>query len=304
MNTPAGFAAFLKNSRVNQLFKAILDEYGAWLMSADSCGSLVSDIKGGWFSLEALDAMENFTDDFICHPNKPHWGYTSFDKFFTRHLKPNARPTPKPDSPYYIVNACENAPFQIHTNVKRLDTFWMKKQPYSLQYVLDNDPEVERFVGGTVFQGFLSPHTYHRFHAPVSGRVVTSRVVQGTYFSQPYYLDGSASYMDSQPYLGHVATRGIIIIDTEVEELGYVAFVPTGMVDVSTVDLELIKGKERVTKGENIGTFHFGGSSHLLIFEKKANLSFDLQGIELSPDGDEFLKVNTKLAQVVFPVKK
>ena len=111
-------------------------------------------------------------------------------------------------------------------------------------------------------------------------------------------MDGSATLVTSQSYLAHVAARGIIIIDTEVEELGYVAFVPIGMMDVSTVDLEMIKGKERVTKGDNIGTFHFGGSTHLLIFEKKAKLTFDFQGIPMSVDGTEVLKVNSKIATV------
>ena len=303
MNTPAGFAAFLKNSRVNELFKEILCEYGRWLASSDSTKSLVDNIPGGWFTDEALEVMAPFEETYVCHPRKPHYGYESFDAFFTRKLKDGARPLPVPESPYVIVNGCENAPFQIKQNVSRLSTFWAKKQPYSLQYILDNDPNVEKFVGGTVFQGFLSPHTYHRFHAPVSGKIVTSRVIQGTYFSQPYYLDGTASYMDAQPYLGHVATRGLIIIDTEVEEIGLVAMVTIGMVDVSSVDLDLISGKKRVNKGDNIGTFHFGGSSHMLIFEKKAILKFDMQGIEPSPDATEFLKVNTLLATAYAPIK-
>lgn len=299
MNTPAGFAGFLKNSRVNQLFKGILDEYGRWLTTEESCSSIVKDIKGGWLSEEAMETMggkKEFVKTFHCNPLEKHYGYKSFDDFFTRTLRPESRPLPKPDNGNIIINACENAPFRIEYYVSRYTTFWAKKMPYSLQFILDNDPNIEKFVGGTVFQGFLSPHTYHRFHAPVSGRVVSSRVVEGTYFSHPYYMDGTGSYMTAQPYLGHVATRGIIIIDTENPLIGLVAFVPIGMVDVSTVDLDLISGKERVTKGDNIGTFHFGGSTHMLIFEKKCQLNFDLQGIPLSEDGTEFLHVRTKLA--------
>ena len=305
MNTPAGFAGFLKNSRVNELFKNILDEYGRWLTTAESTSSIVADKKGGWLSddaMETMDGRETFIATFNCEPSKEHYGYRSFDDFFTRTLRDDARPLP-PADPDVIVNACENAPFRIERHVQRRTTFWAKKMPYSLQYILDNDPNIEKFVGGTVFQGFLSPHTYHRFHAPVSGKVVSSRVVQGTYFSHPYYMDGTGSYMTAQPYLGHVATRGIIIIDTENPKIGLVAFVPIGMVDVSTVDLDLISGKKRVNIGDNIGTFHFGGSTHMLIFEKKAQLEFDLQGIPLSEDGTEFLHVRTRLARVAQIVK-
>ena len=51
--------------------------------------------------------------------------------------------------------------------------------------------------------------------------------------------------------------------------------------------------------GEGIGCFHFGGSSHLLIFEKGVELAFDLQGIVPDPNGNEFLNVRSKLATVV-----
>ena len=127
---------------------------------------------------------------------------------------------------------------------------------------------------------------------------MSSRVVQGTIFSQPFHhSDNPTSHLGSQPYLAHVATRGIVIIDTEVEEIGLVVFIPIGMVDVCSVDLSIISYKNRICKGEEIGCFHFGGSSYLMIFERKANinLEFDLQGIELG-DSKKFLNVNSKLA--------
>ncbi len=36
--------------------------------------------------------------------------------------------------------------------------------------MLDNDPLVDKFVGGTIYQAFLSALSYHRWHAPVSGK--------------------------------------------------------------------------------------------------------------------------------------
>lgn len=298
MATPAGFAAFIKD-RVNELFKDILNEYQEYLLTEDSRYVLVSDIKGGWFSEPAKEEMQGFDEDFQCKPLEPYHGFANFDAFFTRQLKPGARPVAKPDDPYTIVNACENAPYKISYVVDRYDAFWIKTQPYSLQYILNNDPLIERFVGGTVFQGFLSPHTYHRFHAPVSGKIVKKEVLGGTYFAQPYYKDSQANYIASQPYLAHVSARGIIIIDTENADIGMVAFVPIGMVDVSSVDLSMLDGKTRVTKGDNIGTFHFGGSSHVLIFEKGKRLAFDLQGIQPDPLGNTFLKVNSRIATIV-----
>lgn len=214
-------------------------------------------------------------------------------------MQHGARPVANPDDPYTVVNSCENAPYKIAYCVNKYDAFWIKTQPYSLQYILDNDPLVDKFVGGTVFQGFLSLHTYHRFHAPVSGKIVTKKILPGTYFAQPYYKDSLANYIAAQPYLAHVEARGIIIIDTGVKDIGHVAFVQIGMVDVSSVDHSPIEGKTMVTKGENIGIFHFGGSSHLLIFEKGRRLAFDLQGIPPDPLGNTFLKVNSRIATIM-----
>ena len=40
----------------------------------------------------------------------------------------------------------------------------------------------EHFVGGTVYQAFLNPWCYHRWHAPVSGKVIKSYRLGGSYF--------------------------------------------------------------------------------------------------------------------------
>ena len=299
MATPAGFGAFV-NSRVNELFKIILDDYGRWLTTSDSQYVLVSNIPGGWFSPKALEAMPNFAETFPCNPKADYWGYASFDAFFTRTFYDSARPIAYEDDDNVVVNACENAPYQISYSVGRYEAFWIKSQPYSLQYILNNDEDlIKKFEGGTIYQGFLSPHTYHRFHAPCSGKVKKAEVIPGTYFSQPYYTDSSADYIASQPYLSHVAARGIVVIEAKNKALGTVLFIPIGMVDVSTVDLKQIQGKESVKKGENIGTFHFGGSTHLLIFEPGKQLAFDLQGIKPDPNGDKFLNVRSRIATLV-----
>ena len=63
--------------------------------------------------------------------------------------------------------------------------FWIKSQPYSLADMLANDESVDQFVGGTVYQAFLSATNYHRWHSPVAGTIVRAFVVEGTYYSRP-----------------------------------------------------------------------------------------------------------------------
>jgi phosphatidylserine decarboxylase len=73
--------------------------------------------------------------------------------------------------------------------------------------MLDMDPLYEQFVGGTVYQAFLSALSYHRWHAPVSGKVVKAYIKDGTYFSEPLF-EG----------LGDPAAKGAI--DEEGEKTG------------------------------------------------------------------------------------
>ncbi|MDA1378624.1 phosphatidylserine decarboxylase [Plesiomonas shigelloides subsp. oncorhynchi] len=74
-----------------------------------------------------------------------------------------------------IANACESAPLQVVKNVKQSSKFWLKGQEYSLENMMDFEPEAAEFVGGTVYQAFLSALSYHRWNSPVSGIVKKSK---------------------------------------------------------------------------------------------------------------------------------
>ena len=52
-----------------------------------------------------------------------------------------------------------------------------------------------------------------------------------------------------------------------------------------------------VKKGDQIGMFHYGGSSHLLIFKPGVNLEFDLRGQTPGLETKNIL-VRSKLATV------
>jgi phosphatidylserine decarboxylase len=46
---------------------------------------------------------------------------------------------------------------------------------------------------------------------------------------------------------------------------------------VSTCDIRVYEG-QHLSKGDQIGMFHYGGSTHCLIFRPEVKLSFDLRG--------------------------
>ena len=123
-----------------------------------------------------------------------------------------------------IVNACESTPYALKTNVKRQDRFWVKGQPYSLQDMLADDESAEQFVGGTVYQAFLDARNYHRWHSPVTGTIRKAFVREGTYYSEAESEgEDPEGPKKSQGYLAHVATRAIILIESDDPVIGLIA---------------------------------------------------------------------------------
>ena len=294
--TIGGFAAFI-NARVNYHFKKILHEWAVFLQSKDSCYVLNSDPRRGWFGKDAMKEMPNFNKEFKCDPKKPHHGFTSWDDFFTREFRDGVRPIEAPNDDAVIVNACESAPYRLATGVKRRDKFWIKSQPYALQFMLANDPLFEKFVGGTIYQAFLSALSYHRWHSPVSGKVIKTHVQDGSYYSETL-AEGfdPTGPRESQAYITEVATRAMIYIEADNPKIGLMCFLAVGMSEVSTCDITVYEG-QRIKKGQQTGTFHFGGSTHCLIFQPGVNLEFDLRGQKPGLDTKN-INVNSKIATV------
>lgn len=277
MGTPAGAMAFL-NEKVNRQLKKILNQWAVFLDSEDSRYVLNDDPEHGWFGRDAQEAMPTFVEDFICDPNEPYYGFTSWDNFFTRQFRKGRRPVASPNDGAVIANSCESAPYRIAQEVKALDCFWIKSQPYSLQHMLAMDPLTEQFVGGTVYQAFLSALSYHRWHSPVSGTIVKTRLIDGSYYAEAL-SEGfdPAGPNESQGYITQVATRALVFIEADNPDIGLMCVMFVGMAEVSSNEITVYEG-QHVNKGDQLGMFHFGGSTHCLIFRPEVKLEFDLHG--------------------------
>lgn len=198
------------------------------------------------------------------------------------------------------MNACESKTYKTATNVAARQKFWLKGQPYSVEDMLGRDELASQFVGGTVYQAFLSALSYHRWHSPISGTIKKSYVLPGTYYSEPMHSDffaagdgDPAGEVNNQEYLTVMATRAIIFIEADNPKIGLMAFIGIGMTEVSTCDTT-VKVGQHVKKGDELGMcvassdlsvfsenvltfairnrFHFGGSSWSGIWRKGVNL--------------------------------
>ncbi len=297
MGTQAGTAVFL-NDKVNRQLKLILNEWGRFLTSPESCAVLNDDPKTGWFGAAARLKMPDFDQDYECDPTQPFHGFTSWDDFFTRRFRPGRRPIAEPDDPAVIVNACESAPYRLVHGVKRRDEFWIKAQPYSLQHMLANDSVASQFEGGTVYQAFLDALSYHRWHSPVSGTIIKAYCQEGTYYAEAL-SEGfdPAGPNNSQAYITELAARALIFIEADNPDIGLMCVMPVGMAEVSSCEITVYEG-QHVHKGDQIGSFHFGGSTHCLFFRPGVRLAFDLRG-QTPGLSTSNIPVNGRIATVV-----
>ncbi|KAF9890610.1 hypothetical protein FE257_005741 [Aspergillus nanangensis] len=335
MATPSGHAFFL-HPKVNVQLKKILKKWEQYLSTPDSL-NVVS--KSDWLSPSARRSLAEdanlvpgksytFEEIYICDPTKPHHGWKSWDDFFVREFRPSVRPVHFPDPPIatrwssstgrgprdqdptaVIVSPCEAKPFALRTRVNECDSFWLKGQPYSVREMLSPSPlesMSDHFTGGTIYQAFLGPTTYHRWHAPVSGIIRGHATIDGTYFSAPPLTgfpgpegpDPTAQDR-AQGYLPHVATRAIMIIEADNPDIGLVCFIAVGMVEISSceIDPQIVSGdKVRVQKGEPTGMFHYGGSTYCLIFQKEARLNWVGECIPHVHEFHKNVAVNSALA--------
>lgn len=299
MITPAGLAAFA-SPKVNDMFRKVL---AVWTEFLDSPASLyvLNDSPTGWLSPAAREALH--LDEFETDPAAPYLGFKSWNDFFIRKFKPGQRPVAEPENDKVIVSACESQPFAIETGVKVDDTFWIKSQPYSLRQML-NGNFVDQFAGGTVYQAFLSAKNYHRWHSPVSGTVKKLEQIPGTYYAEAA-LEGfdPAGPNNSQGYIAHVATRALIFIEADDPAIGLLCLMPVGMAEVSSCLLvdetgQPLKEGQHLTKGDQVGYFQFGGSTHCLVFRPGVISSFELQAIPMGENGEDsaLVPVNSLLA--------
>lgn len=296
MGTAAGTTTF-NNAKFNAYMQAVLAYWGTGFLCSQPSryvlaeGDSSSDPESiAWLSEPAQQQMvavaqqpfqnppaQSFTDIFdVPDPGDPDYmGFQSWDEFFTRVFNDGQRPVG--DAP--IVNACESAPLQVQTNVSLVANFWLKGQPYSLNDMLAGDPLAPQFAGGTVYQAFLSALSYHRWHSPIDGVIENCYVVDGSYYlespSEGIYSpapDPSAPN-DSQPFITSVATRAVIFIRANDPAIGLIAMVPVGMAEVSSCEITVAPGQS-VARGDQVGMFHFGGSTHCLVFQPGVNLDF------------------------------
>ncbi len=200
--------------------------------------------------------------------------WTCFNDFFSRRLiSPSMRPislsnviSPADSTPQGIWNIDENGELVQKEGVV------IKSANFTsiAQLIGPDSAYTDAFNGGTLTHTFLDVNDYHRYHAPVSGRILEVRKIPGINGAggitvwdaekERYILE------DTIPGWQMIETRDCVIIDTD--EFGLVAMLPIGMSQICSCNWEdTVQVGAHVTKGDPMGYFLFGGSDIVLIFQ-------------------------------------
>ncbi|CAK7564892.1 MAG: phosphatidylserine decarboxylase [Sporothrix epigloea] len=207
--------------------------------------------------------------------------FKTFNEFFYRALKPDARPCSAPCNRRIIVSPadCRSVVFN---HVDAATKVWIKGREFSIKRLLGGDvaaEEAAQFENGSLGIFRLAPQDYHRFHVPVDGVLGKIRLIAGEY----YTVNPMAIRSTLDVYGENV--RVVVPIDSECH--GRVVVVCIGAMMVGSTIITRKEG-ESVKRAEELGYFKFGGSTLVVLFEK-GRMKFDDELVENSSGALETL---------------
>ncbi|WP_298719351.1 archaetidylserine decarboxylase [uncultured Oceanisphaera sp.] len=231
------------------------------------------------------------------HENPAH--YASFNDFFTRALKEDARPLVADDE--VLAMPVDGAISQL-APIEQGRIIQAKGHDYSARALLGGDKTLaEPFMGGDFATIYLAPKDYHRIHMPVDGVLKTMIYVPGELFSvNPL----TASRV---PELFARNERVVCIFDTPAGPMALVLVGATIVASIETVWAGTVTppaGKRiqrwdydpatapRLAKGDEMGRFKLGSTVVCLFAPGKVTLSEQLLPGTPTRMGTEFGTLN------------
>lgn len=117
----------------------------------------------------------------LSEANRGIGDFRTFNDFFTRELKPGARPLA--DARQFILSPADGAVSQLGS-ISDGRIIQAKGRDYSVAEILGcGAEEAARFEGGNFITIYLSPKDYHRVHMPAAGTLAKTSYIPGKLFS-------------------------------------------------------------------------------------------------------------------------
>ncbi len=237
-------------------------------------GPIVAPMIRAFVKAYRVDMQDAVIEDINAYP--------TFNDFFIRALKPEARPIV--DHPQALASPVDGTVSQCGP-ITFDHLFQAKNQCYSMQDLLGGDRLLARlFEGGRFATIYLAPYNYHRIHMPIDGRLKKMIHVPGRLFSVAPWT------VRAVPRLFARNERVVCLFSTPA---GPMAMILVGAINVAAIETAwhgLVtppKGRKiseydydhadkHYARGEEMGRFNMG-STVILLTSEKVNWGSHLQ---------------------------
>jgi phosphatidylserine decarboxylase len=207
------------------------------------------------------------------------FAYASFNEFFTRALKPGARPIDEASDA--IVSPVDGTVSQVGL-IEDGQLLQAKGVNYSLASLLADAPSAARFAGGSFACIYLAPYNYHRIHMPLPGRLLATRYVPGALFSVNAATAAAVEglfainervvceFETPQGALAMVLVGALMVGSIETRYAGEIN--PPGLRRGQTREITTGRGTE-FGKGDELGRFNMGSTVILAMSDPRVRFT-------------------------------
>lgn len=176
--------------------------------------------------------------------------YPSFNAFFTRSLRPGARPLDR--EPTHLMAPCDGR-LSVYA-IDESSVFTIKGSRYDVAALLGGEDGAKQFHGGTALVFRLCVDDYHRYHYPDDGTKGDNHFIPGVLHTvRPIALAHTDVFIQN--------CREYTILNTA--HFGPVAQIEVGALLVGRISNNQEAGSFR--RGEEKGKFLYGGSTVVLL---------------------------------------
>jgi len=234
--------------------------YGWWQNRPASRRKIVPFIKE--FGLDASEFA------------KPVEEFSSFNDFFVRKLKPEARPIASEDNAAIIP---ADGRYWFYEDISKVEGFVIKDEKFCLKTLLDDPKLASEYANASMVMARLCPTDYHRYHFPCDCTPSDTRFINGWLYS----VNPVAVRKDIHIFAQNKRT----LCELQTKSFGKVLFLEIGATSVGSINQTYTPDQPH-SKGDEKGYFSFGASALIILFSQKS-IVFDEDLLDATRQGYE-----------------
>ena len=202
--------------------------------------------------------------------------YDSFNDFFTRALKPSARPI---CAGHTAIASPADGVVSTWGSAEGGALIQAKGIYYGIDELVASSRSASSFESGTFMTIYLSPRDYHRVHVPIAAELIDVTYVPGQLFSvndqTARSLDGLFTRNERIVATFRTPAFEYALVMVGAMIVGGMATCSTGVIARQAAGNALpLNAKRAYEKGEEFGQFHLG-STVVLVFPAQAGVVFN-----------------------------